>query len=41
MCASLTPDSWQHSALDSGWLVHGDMVVLAVFNTMFEMFKHE
>ena len=26
--------------LDDGWLVQGDMVMLAMFDTMFEMFKH-
>ena len=26
---------------DSGWLVQGDLVMYAMFNTMFEMFKYE
>ena len=26
--------------LDRGWLVQGDVVMLALFNTMFEMFKN-
>ena len=25
--------------MNRGWLVQGDVVMLAVFNTMFEMFK--
>ena len=26
--------------LDRGWLVQGDVVMLAMFDNMFEMFKH-